>query len=68
MLEHGERDARYATNALIFTPEEEIKERLASPAYIFYFNKERQSKYERKLRSDMAQFIDSETNKIISNL
>jgi hypothetical protein len=41
MLEHGERDVQLAINNLIYNPEGEIKERLASPSYIYYFNKER---------------------------
>lgn len=57
MLEHGERDARLAIRTLIINPEGEIKDRLASPMYIYYFNKERQSKYEKKLRDDLSEFI-----------
>jgi hypothetical protein len=65
MLEHGERDARYAINSLVNNPEQEIQERLQSPSYIFYFNKQRQAKYEKKLRDDLTEFINNENRKVL---
>ena len=65
MLEHGERDARFAINSLINNPEGEIQERLQSPSYIFYFNKKRQAKYEKKLRDDLTEFIKDENRKVL---
>lgn len=65
MLEHGQRDVRMAIDSLLYSPEYEIQQRLASPQYIYYYNKERQRKYEKKLRDDLADFIMAESVKVL---